>query len=64
MKRLFCKRETRVYDYQKVTEADKHIKEMKAKGWKTVIKDEEYQECVYHNGQDEFPWSVEFFKEA
>ena len=61
MRRLFF--ETRIYDYQKVTEADNHIKEMEAKGWKAKIGNEEYQEYVYNNGQDEYPWSVEFYRE-
>lgn len=62
MKRLF--HQTRIYDYQKVTEADKHIKEMEAKGWKVKINDREFGDQVYKNGQDEFPWSVEFYKDA
>lgn len=60
MKRLFC--QIKIYDYQKVTEADQHIKEMEAKGWKAIIKDEEFQEYPYRNGQDDYKWSVEYHK--
>jgi hypothetical protein len=59
-RRLFC--ETRIYDYEKVTDADKHIKEMKAKGWTPVVKNEEFGEYPYLNGQDDFKWSVEFYR--
>ena len=62
MKRLF--HQTKIYDYQKITDADKHIKEMATKGWIAVIKDEIYQECAYKNGQDDFPWSVEYYKKS
>ena len=61
MKRIFY--QTRIYDYSKVTEADKHQKEMEAKGWKAKIKDEEFQECVYSNGQTDLPYSIEYYKE-
>lgn len=62
MKRLFTETITRVYDYSKVTEADKHIKYMETRGWKAVIKDKDFNDAVYNNGQDEMSWSVEFVK--
>ena len=61
MKRLFY--QTKIYDYSKVTEADKHQKEMEAKGWKAKVKDETTRETVYDNGQTDFPYSVEYYKE-
>lgn len=65
MKRLFAVTEERVYDYQKVTEADKHVKEMKAKGWMPMpheYYDDGTPEYVYNNGQDDYKWSVRFTK--
>ena len=62
MKRLFY--QTRIYDYSKVTEADKHQKEMEAKGWHAKVHDEKTRETVYDNGQDAMPYSVEYFKEV
>ena len=63
MKRLFY--QTKVYDYSTVKEAEKHIKEMKEKNWKVkkenvLYHDETY---IYENGQDVYPYSVEYFKE-
>lgn len=63
MKRLFA--EERTYDYQKVTEADKHVEEMKAKGWTPMpyqYDDYGTPEYVYNNGQDDYKWSVRFLR--
>lgn len=54
MKRIFY--ETRLYDYTTKEEAEKHIEEMKSKGW--VVKQD-----VYNNGQDGFEYSVEYQKQ-
>lgn len=60
MKRVFY--QTKIYDYSTLLEADKHIKEMKEKGWNAKRKDD--GDYVFYNGQDEFPCSVEYFKEC
>ena len=64
-RRLFTECITRVYDYSKVTEADKHIEKMKKAGW--TPEPHEYDdfgtpEYVYNNGQYEYRWSVRFNK--
>ena len=60
MRRLFF--QTKLYDYTSKTEAERHIKEMECKNWKAKRQDN--GEFVFANGQDEFSYSVEFFKEA
>lgn len=60
MKRLFF--QTKLYDYSNKTEAEKHIKEMEDRKWKA--KRQENGEYIFRNGQDDFPYSVEFFKVA
>lgn len=59
MRRLFY--QTKLYDYSSVKEAEKHIKEMESKGWR--IKRENNRANIFANGQDEYPYSVEYYKE-
>lgn len=60
MKRLFY--QTRLYDYSTIKEAGKHIIAMEEKGWHAKRQDND--ERIFKNGQDSYPYSVEFFKEA
>ena len=60
MKRLFY--QTKMYDYTSITEAEKHIKAMESNGWRAKRQDN--GDFVYGNSQDEFPYSVEYFKEC
>jgi hypothetical protein len=60
MRRLFY--QTKLYDYSTVSEADKHIREMEEKGWKAKRQDN--GNFVFYNGQDDFSYSVEYFKEC
>jgi hypothetical protein len=59
MRRLFF--QTKLYDYSTIKEAEKHIDEMRQKGW--YAKRQEDNSLVFKNSQDEYPYSVEFFKE-
>lgn len=59
MKRLFF--QTKLYDYTSKVEAEKHIEEMSGKGWHAKRQDN--NEYIFENGQDDFKYSVEFFKE-
>jgi hypothetical protein len=59
MRRLFY--QTKLYDYTSRTEAERHIKEMEAKGWHAKRQND--GGFVFMNNQDEFAYSVEFFKE-
>ena len=58
-RRLFY--QTKLYDYTSQAEAEKHIKEMKTKGWHAKRQDD--GNFIFMNNQDEFAYSVEFFKE-
>lgn len=59
MRRLFF--QSKLYDYTSKAEAEKHIEEMETKGWHA--KRQENGNFVYKNSQDDFSYSVEFFKE-
>lgn len=59
MKRLFF--QTKLYDYTSQAEAESHIKEMEAEGWRVKCQDD--GSFVFSNSQDEFAYSAEFFKE-
>ena len=59
MRRLFF--QLKLYDYTSKAEAEKHIKEMEEKGWHAKMQDN--GNFVYENSQDDFSYSVEFFKE-
>ena len=58
-RRLFY--QTKLYDYTSQSEAEKHIKEMRAKGW--CAKRQNNENFILMNNQDNFAYSVEFFKE-
>jgi hypothetical protein len=58
-KRLFF--QTKLYDYTSQEEAEKHIKEMESNGWHTKCQDN--GNIIYTNNQEEFAYSVEFYKE-
>ena len=58
-RRLFY--QTKLYDYTSQAEAEKHIKKMETKGWHTKRQDN--GNFIFMNNQDEFAYSVEFFKE-
>ncbi len=58
MKRLFF--QTKIYDYTSKREAEKDIDKMKKNGW--LAKEQTSGTFVYENGQDEFPYSVEYLK--
>ena len=58
-RRLFY--QTKLYDYSTVKEAEKHIKEMTAKGWH--IRRTDKGEEIFCNSQESYPYSVEYFKE-
>ena len=55
MRRLFY--QTKLYDYSSIKECTKHINEMEKRGWKIKVN-------IYENGQTEYPYSVEFYKEV
>ena len=59
MRRLFF--QSKLYDYTSKVEAEKHIKEMEEKGWCATRQND--GNFVYKNSQDDFSYSVEFFKE-
>jgi hypothetical protein len=59
MRRLFF--QTKLYDYTSKAEAEKHIEEMESKGWHAKRQDN--NKYIFENGQDDFKYSVEFFKE-
>ena len=59
MRRIFF--QSKIYDYTSKAEAEEHIKEMNSKGWYAVRQGD--GNFVYMNNQDEFAYSVEFFKE-
>ena len=59
MRRLF--HQTKLYDYTSKAEAERHIEEMWKKCW--IAKKQDNGEFIFENGQDEFSYSVEFFKE-
>ena len=66
MKRLFY--QTKLYDYSTIKECIWHVEDMAKRGWKvnpeTITVDEDGFRCPYFmNGQDEYPYSVEFYKE-
>lgn len=61
MKRLFY--ESRLYDYSTKEEAQKHIDEMRKKGWYAKLQDASERTYIYNNGQDGLPFSVEFMKQ-
>lgn len=58
-RRLFF--QTKLYDYTSKAEAERHIKEMETKGWHTKCQND--GSIVFMNNQEEFAYSVEFFKE-
>lgn len=61
MRRLFF--QTKVYDYTTEKEAIKDIERAKKEGW--FVKEQtdgNFVYEVYENGQDEFPYSVEYYK--
>lgn len=59
MRRIFF--QSKIYDYTSKVEAEKHIKEMETKGWHAIRQNDGH--FVYMNNQDDFAYSVEFFKE-
>lgn len=64
MKRLFY--QTKLYDYSTMEECARHIREMEKRGWKTKIQKTDSDGCiwyVYENGQIEYPYSAEFYKQ-
>ena len=64
MKRLFY--QTKLYDYTSIEQAEKHKEEMKQKGWGVKYQDNDNminRIYLYENGQDEYPYSIEYFKE-
>lgn len=58
MRRLFF--QTKIYDYTTEKEAIKDIERAKKEGW--FVKEQTDGNFVYENGQDEFPYSVEYYK--
>ena len=63
MKRVFY--QTKLYDYTTRKEAERHLKEMEAKGWRAKNQNDGSPiEYIFNNGGDVYPWSVEYFKEA
>ena len=64
MKRLFY--QTKLYDYSSMKECAKHIEEMEKKGWRAKVQRVDEDGCFwlyFMNGQTEYPYSVEFYKE-
>lgn len=59
MKRLF--HQVKIYDYTSEREAKKDIEKMKEKGY--CAKQQANGKYIYNNGQDQFPYSVEYHKE-
>ena len=60
MRRLFY--QTKLYDYTSKAEAERHIKELEEKGWRAKRQDS--GDYIFENGQDEFKYSVEYYKEG
>lgn len=58
MRRLFY--QTKLYDYNSRKEAEKDIEKMKEKGY--FPKEQNNGSYIYENGQDGFPYSVEYQK--
>ena len=58
-RRLFF--QTKLYDYTNQAEAERHIKEMDSKGWRA--KRQNGGSFIFLNSQEEYPYSVEYFKE-
>lgn len=58
-RRLFF--QTKLYDYTSQAEAERHIKEMETKGWHAKRQDD--GNFIFVNSQEEYPYSVEYFKE-
>lgn len=63
MKRLFT--QTKIYDYSSKKEAEKHIDEMRDKGWraKTQFHEDGSYSYIYEIEDDDYPYSVEYYKE-
>lgn len=64
MKRLFY--QTKLYDYSSMEECTNHILEMRKRGWITKAQKIDDTGCVwyiYENGQTEYPYTVEYYKE-
>lgn len=59
MKRCFF--QTKIYDYETLYEAEQHEREMSKRGWRSKLQQNGF--TVFKNGQDSFPYSVEYFKE-
>lgn len=65
MRRLFY--QTKLYDYSSRAEAVNHIEKMEKSGWKAKRQDDNTSGVwgyIFENGQDTYPYSVEYFKEA
>lgn len=60
MKRIFW--ESRLYDFTTIEEAEKHIEEMRKKGW-YVNKENSTESGIFKNGGDVYPYSVEYHKQ-
>lgn len=61
MRRLFF--QTKIYDYKSEKEAIADIEKMKKNGWSVKEQtDGIFSYEVYTNGQDDFPYSVEYYK--
>ena len=58
MKRLFY--QTKLYDYTSIEQAEKHKEEMEQKGWSVHYQDD--MKYLYENGQNEYPYSIEYSK--
>lgn len=64
MRRIFY--QTKMYDYSSIKEAERHIKEMAEKRWFAKIADENEGgpfRYIYKNNGDDYPYTVEYFKE-
>lgn len=59
MKRLFY--QTKIYDYTSRKEAEKDIEKMKEKGYNPKAQID--GNFIYENGQDEYLYSVEYYKQ-
>jgi len=53
--------QSRLYDYTSIKEAERHIDEMRDKGW--IPKLQDGGTYIYNNGGDEYKFSVEYMKE-
>ena len=62
-KRLFF--QTKLYDYSTLQEAENHRIEMESKGWYAKNPDDRpgVIRYIFTNGQDSYPYSVEYYKE-